>query len=151
VVRTRAFNHCGPGQSAEYVVGSLTRQLAVAELAGKRAVTLRVGALDVSRDFTDVRDVVRAYLMAAGLDPAAYNVCSGCSVSVRDLIERLRDCTDLEVSASTDAELLRPVDATEVRGAPDRLAAATGWSPEVPLERSVRDAVDAWRARLQSQ
>ena len=148
VVRTRAFNHAGPGQSDEYVVGTLTRQVAEAELAGREAVVLRTGNVSSARDFTDVRDVVRAYAAAVDLPPGAYNVCSGRAVSVRELIDLLRRCSRVEIRHEVDPGRVRPHDVPEVRGSPARLRAATGWSPEIPLERTLRDALDAWRARL---
>ena len=77
VIRLRPFNHTGPGQSDEYVLGSLAHQVADAEAAGASEVVLRTGDVSSARDFTDVRDVVRAYVLAASVDPGAYNVCSG--------------------------------------------------------------------------
>lgn len=155
VLRMRAFNHAGPGQSDGYVVGTLTRQVAEAELAGAAAVTLRTGNVEAARDFTDVRDVVRAYAAAAGAEAGSaareggvLNVCSGSAVSVRELIELLRGVTPVEIRHEIDPARLRPVDVPEVRGSFERLAAATGWAPEIPLERTLRDAIDEWRARL---
>jgi GDP-4-dehydro-6-deoxy-D-mannose reductase len=148
VVRTRAFNHAGPGQSDEYVVGTLTRQVAEAEAAGLSEVALRTGSPDSKRDFTDVRDVVRAYAQAAQLPPSAYNVCSGRSVSVGTLVKMLRGCARVKLRHEIDPERIRPHDVPELRGTADRLRSATGWTPEIPLERTVADALDAWRTRL---
>ena len=148
VVRTRAFNHAGPGQSSAYVVGSLTRQVAEAELEGRSEAVLRTGSLDTSRDFTDVRDVVRAYVLAAELDPGAYNVCSGRSLSVGELVELLRASTELPLRAEVDPARLRPHDPPEIRGGAERLRAATGWAPTIPLERTVADGLAWWRTRL---
>jgi GDP-4-dehydro-6-deoxy-D-mannose reductase len=148
VVRTRAFNHAGPGQSEEYVVGTLTRQVAEAEAAGSSSVVLRTGNVDSARDFTDVRDVARAYVAAAELPPGAYNVCSGRAVSVRELIELLRAAASIEIRHEVDPARVRAHDVPEVRGSAERLRAATGWSPEIPLERTVADALEEWRRRL---
>jgi GDP-4-dehydro-6-deoxy-D-mannose reductase len=148
IVRTRAFNHAGPGQSEEYVVGTLTRQVAEAEAAGMSEVVLRTGNVDSARDFTDVRDVVRAYVAAVGLEPGAYNVCSGHAASVRELIELLRAAARVEIRHEMDPERVRPHDVPEIRGSAERLCAATGWAPEIPLERTVADALDEWRRRL---
>lgn len=150
VVRTRAFNHAGPGQSDEYVLGTLTRQVAEAENAGAGEVTLRTGTLEPRRDFTDVRDVVRAYAAAIELPPGAYNVCSGRSVSIGELVELVGGSTPLEVRHEIDTERRRPREIAEIRGSPARLRELAGWEPEVPLERTVRDAIDAWRARIAS-
>jgi GDP-4-dehydro-6-deoxy-D-mannose reductase len=148
VVRTRAFNHAGPGQSDEYVLGTLTRQVAEAEGEGRPELTLRVGNLDSARDFTDVRDVVRAYTAAAKLPADVYNVCSGRSVTVRELVEALRGVTDVDLHVEVDPGRVRAHDVPEIRGSAERLRALTGWAPEIPLERTLRDAVAAWRERL---
>jgi GDP-4-dehydro-6-deoxy-D-mannose reductase len=148
VVRARAFNHAGPGQSDDYVVGTLTCQAARAELEGRSEVTLRVGNLESARDFTDVRDVARAYVAASGVPAGAYNVCSGRAVSVRELIDVLRRVAKVEVRSEVDAERMRGHDVPEIRGSAERLRAATGWGPEIPLEHTLRDALAAWRERL---
>ena len=148
VVRVRAFNQAGPGQSDEYVVGTLTRQVAEAELAGSDEVLLHTGNVEARRDFTDVRDVVRAYATGPALPSGAYNVCSGRSTSVLELIEMVRACARISVRHEVDPARLRPNDVPEIRGSAERLRAATGWEPEIPIERTVEDALDAWRARL---
>ena len=149
VVRTRTFNHAGPGQSEEYVVGTLTRQVAEAELSGAGAAVLRVGNLDAARDFTDVRDVVRAYAALVELPAGAYNVCSGSSVSVASLVELLGRVARVEVRAEVDAGRVRSHEVPEIRGSAARLQEATGWRPEIPLERTLADALAGWRERLQ--
>jgi GDP-4-dehydro-6-deoxy-D-mannose reductase len=148
VVRMRPFNHAGPGQSDDYVVGTLTRQVAEAEAAGRDEVVLRTGNPDSARDFTDVRDVARAYVAAASLDGGAFNVASGRAVTVRDLIELLRGASRLPVRHEVDPARLRAHDVPEVRGSAARLREATGWRPEIPLERTVADALEDWRERL---
>jgi GDP-4-dehydro-6-deoxy-D-mannose reductase len=149
VARTRAFNHAGPGQSDDYVVGTLTRQVAEAEAAGAAEVVLRTGNPDVRRDFTDVRDVVRAYCAAIELEPEIYNVASGRTACVRDLIALIEPLTDLRIRHEVDSERVRPTDVPEIRGSAERLRAASGWEPECPLERTVADALDRWRVELQ--
>ena len=144
----RAFNHAGPGQSDEYVVGTLTRQVAEAEAAGAAEVVLRTGNPDSARDFTDVRDVVRAYVAAADLEPGAYNVCSGRIATVRDLIAMVSEAATLPVRHEVDPERVRAHDVPEVRGTAELLRAATGWAPEIALERTVADALEAWRQEL---
>jgi GDP-4-dehydro-6-deoxy-D-mannose reductase len=148
VVRTRAFNHAGPGQSDTYVVATLARQVAEAEAEGRDAVVLRTGNVDVARDFTDVRDVVRAYSAAVALEPAAYNVCSGRSVTIREVIEMLRASARIEVEHEVDPERLRPHEIQEIRGSARLLEEATGWRPQIELERTVADALDDWRTRV---
>jgi GDP-4-dehydro-6-deoxy-D-mannose reductase len=148
VVRMRPFNHAGPGQSEDYVVGTLTRQVAEAEAAGRDEVLLRTGNPESARDFTDVRDVARAYAAAAALDGGAFNVASGRAVTVRDLIELVRAASRLPVRHEIDPARVRAHDVPEVRGSAARLREATGWRPEIPLERTVADALENWRERL---
>jgi GDP-4-dehydro-6-deoxy-D-mannose reductase len=148
VVRLRPFNHTGPGQSDDYVVGTLTRQVAEAEAAGLAEAMVRTGNPDSARDFSDVRDVARAYLLAAGLEPGVYNVASGRAVSVRELIELVRAAARIPVRHEVDPARVRAHDVPEVRGSAERLHAATGWTPEIPLDQTVADALDSWRRRL---
>ena len=148
VVRVRAFNHAGPGQSDEYVVGTLTRQVAEAELSGASEALLRTGNPDAARDFTDVRDVVRAYVEAATLTPDAYNVCRGSAVSVEELIELVRDAADIPVRHEVDPARVRAHDVPEIRGSAARLRTRTGWMPRIPLEQTVSDALGEWRRAL---
>jgi GDP-4-dehydro-6-deoxy-D-mannose reductase len=148
IVRARAFNHAGPGQSSEYVLGTLTRQVAGAEAAGAAEVVLRTGNPNSARDFTDVRDVVRAYRAAAELPAGVYNVCSGRATSVRQLVELVTRVSTVRVRHEVDPERVRAHDVPELRGSAERLRAACGWRPEIPLERTVADALEAWRRAL---
>ena len=145
VVRARAFNHAGPGQSDTYVIGTLTRQVADAEAAGEREVTLRTGNPDSARDFTDVRDVVAAYGLAVDLEPGAYNVASGRAVAVSELIEVVRRQTELEVNHEVDDARVRSHDVREVRASAAKLYEATGWEPQIALDQTVSDALAHWR------
>ncbi len=147
VVRTRSFNHAGPGQSDEYVVGTIARQIAAAELAGEPAL-LRTGNPDSARDFTDVRDVVRAYAAVTELPPGAYNVCSGRTATVRQLVELTRAAARVEVRHEIDPARVRAHDVPEIRGSAERLRAATGWEPSIPLAQTVADALEGWRDQL---
>jgi GDP-4-dehydro-6-deoxy-D-mannose reductase len=148
IVRTRAFNHAGPGQGDDYVVGTLTRQVAEAEARGAAEVVLRTGNPDSARDFTDVRDVAQAYRAAAELPPGVYNVCSGRAASVRELVDLVSRVSTLPVRHEIDAERVRAHDVPELRGSAERLRAASGWRPEIPLERTVADALEEWRRQL---
>lgn len=145
VVRVRAFNHLGPGQSDRFVAAALAARIAKNERSG--AGTVPVGNLQARRDFTDVRDVVRAYRLLAerGACGEAYNVCSGASLSVGELAEALVARATRPMRLVADDELLRPVDVAEVRGDPSKLHAATGWRPEVKLPRTLDDVLDYWR------
>jgi GDP-4-dehydro-6-deoxy-D-mannose reductase len=148
VVRMRPFNHAGPGQSDEYVLATLARQVAEAEASGHAEALLRTGDVSTGRDFSDVRDVVRAYALAARAEPGAYNVCSGRATRIAELIEMLAEAATVPVRHEVDPARLRASDARELRGSYDRLAAATGWRPEIPLEQTVRDTLDWWRGRV---
>jgi GDP-4-dehydro-6-deoxy-D-mannose reductase len=141
VIRPRAFNHAGPGQRPTYAVASFARQVA----EGGRVVT---GNPDARRDYTDVRDVVRAYrLLAERAEPGVYNVCSGRTASARELVAALAEAAGVEVEHVVDPALMRPHEVMEVRGAYEKLYAATGWEPEIPLAQTVADTLAWWRAR----
>lgn len=146
VVLLRAFNHAGPGQSADYVLSSLAKQIAAAESANASEVALRTGDPSSARDFTDVRDVVRAYALAATLERGTYNVCSGHATKVAELVEMFAEHAAIPVRHEVDPHRLRAHDARAMRGSNARIRAATGWGPEIPLERTVRDTLDWWRA-----
>jgi GDP-4-dehydro-6-deoxy-D-mannose reductase len=148
VVRLRPFNHTGPGQTDDYVVGTLTRQVAEAEAAGREEALVRTGNPDSARDFSDVRDVARAYVAAATLDSGVYNVASGKAVSVRELIELVRAAARIPVRHEVDPARVRAHDVPEVRGSAERLRASTGWRPEIPLDQTIADALEAWRRKL---
>lgn len=148
VVRTRSFNHFGPGQSDAYVVATFARQIAEAEQRGDEGVTVRTGELAARRDFTDVRDVVRAYtLLLERAEPGAYNVCSGVSRSAADILAALASESDVRVESQVDPARVRANEVMEIRGSNDRLTEATGWRPEIPFEQTVRDTLDWWRSR----
>jgi len=147
VVRVRAFNHLGPGQSDRFVAAALAARIAQNERTGVDIVP--VGNLQARRDFTDVRDVVRAYRLLAerGACGEAYNVCSGASLSVGELAEALVARAARPMRLVADDRLLRPVDVAEVRGDPSKLHAATGWRPEVKLGQTLDDLLD-YRRRV---
>jgi GDP-4-dehydro-6-deoxy-D-mannose reductase len=150
VVRTRAFNHAGPGQSDDYVIGTITRQIAEAEAAGEREVVLRTGNPESARDFTDVRDVVAAYALAIDAPRGVYNVASGRAVTVRELVETAQRETDIGIRHEVDQARIRRHDVREVRGEAAKLRKATGWQPEIPLERTIADALEHWRRALRA-
>jgi GDP-4-dehydro-6-deoxy-D-mannose reductase len=154
VLRTRAFNHAGPGQRDSYVVSNLARQIAEAEASPDNAgyVEVVTGNLDVKRDFTDVRDVVRAYwLLLEHARAGVYNVCSGRSVAISGILGKLAGYTQLEVGTRTDPKRLRRLDVTEIQGSHERLSHATGWQPEISLEQTLQELLDWWRARTRAE
>jgi GDP-4-dehydro-6-deoxy-D-mannose reductase len=141
IVRARAFNHAGPGQGDAYALSSFARQAA----AG--ATTIRTGRPDTRRDYTDVRDVVRAYrlLAACGEAGGVYNVCSETSTSAAELVELVAAAVGRELAVEVVPDRVRAHEVLEVRGSAARLQAATGWEREIPLARTARDAVVWWR------
>jgi GDP-4-dehydro-6-deoxy-D-mannose reductase len=145
----RAFNHTGPGQSDAFAASSFARQIAEAEASGAERLALRTGNLDVERDFSDVRDIARAYVALGDREfTGLLNACSGRAVPVRALVDHLAAASELEVVAETDAERVREGEAPRVYGSHDALTAETGWEPEIPLERTVGDLLEWWRERV---
>jgi GDP-4-dehydro-6-deoxy-D-mannose reductase len=141
VVVARPFNHIGPGQSASFFVPAIARRLVEARRSGQVEVT--VGNLAARRDFTDVRDVVRAYRLLArhGSSGVVYNVCTGRDVAVHDVADELRDLVYPEAQFVEDTSLTRPLDLPVLRGDPTRLREGTGWRPEIELATTLRDVV----------
>jgi GDP-4-dehydro-6-deoxy-D-mannose reductase len=149
VVRTRSFNHAGPGENDGSVLSHFARQIAAAEADGSSPIRVRTADTRPTRDFTDVRDVARAYWLALDRAPAGvYNVCSGEAISVADILAALARLTDTPVEPTTDPALLRKREVMEMRGSAERLTQATGWRPELPFERTLEDTLGFWRDRL---
>ena len=150
IVRVRPFNHAGPGQSPTFVLSSLARQAAQARRANARVVRIVTGNPHTRRDFTDVRDVVRAYrLLAETGNPGVYNVSSGSSVSTTDQLNMLADLiAPMRIDHVVDPALIRPHEVMDRRGSHERLTADTGWAPEIPLPQTMADTVAWWETRL---
>jgi GDP-4-dehydro-6-deoxy-D-mannose reductase len=148
-VRMRFFNHCGPRQPARFVVSSLARQIAEVE-AGLRPPEIKVGDVEVRRDFVDVRDAARAYWLAAtrGEPGEAYNVAGGKARAIREVLELLLKLTDAKVEVVTDPARLRPTELQVLEGDATRFREATGWRPEIPFERTLADTLDYWREHV---
>lgn len=146
VIHARAFNHAGPGQEPIYAIANFARQLAEGLEAGADPVEIVTGSPDTRRDFTDVRDVVRAYrALAEHAEPGFYNVCSGVTRSARELVAALAEVAGVPVEHRVDPARVRAHEVHEIRGASDRLTAATGWRPEIPLAETLRDTLAYWR------
>ncbi|MCZ6767299.1 MAG: GDP-mannose 4,6-dehydratase [bacterium] len=149
VVSTRSFNHTGAGRPDTFVLSSFARQV-VEIKKGKRKPVVNVGNIDVKRDFSDVRDVSRAYvlLLDGGESGQIYNVCSGTSRSLREILERLAELAGIELRIEVDKERLRAADIRELRGDASRLIAATGWQQSIPFDDTLQSLLDEWDARL---
>jgi GDP-4-dehydro-6-deoxy-D-mannose reductase len=151
VVRPRAFNHAGPGQPPLFALASFARQVAIGLEAGDDPVRVVSGNPDARRDFTDVRDVVAAYrALAAAGEPGIFNICSGRAASARELVAALGEAAGVAVEHVVDDALVRGHEVMEVRGSYARLAAATGWEPAIPLERTLADTVAWWRSEIRA-
>jgi len=148
VVRTRGFNHTGPRRGDVFVTSNFARQIARIEL-GHTAPVIRVGNLDAVRDFTDVRDMVRAYWLAVtrARPGEAYNIATGVGITIRELLERLIALAQVEVTIETDPTRLRPSDVEILIGDSSKFRADTGWEPRVPFEQTLSDTLDFWRER----
>ena len=142
VVVARAFQHEGPGRDERFAVGSWARQIAELELAD--GGELQVGDLSAQRDLTDVRDVCRAYrlLLDRAVPAGTYNIASGRTVRLTEIVELLVELAQVPVSVALDPERLRPSDVEVVWGDSTKLREATGWKPEIPLEQTLADTLD---------
>lgn len=149
IVRTRAFNHTGPRRGDVFVTSNFARQLVEVE-RGKREPVLRVGNLDAVRDFTDVRDVVRAYGLALekGTPGEVYNIASGQGIRIRDMLGKLISLSRAEVRVEPDPQRMRPSDVELLVGSAEKFNKATGWKPEIPFERTLEDLMEYWRDRI---
>ncbi|HYI62977.1 MAG TPA: GDP-mannose 4,6-dehydratase [Acidimicrobiales bacterium] len=148
VMRVRAFNHLGPGQADKFLASALASRIAGAERDGRQV--LSIGDLSPRRDFTDVRDVVRAYRLLAerGEPGEAYNVCSGTDLAVQQVADVLLGLSEATLRLETDPDLLRPVEIPVLRGSHAKLTAATGWEPEIAIEDTLAELLADWRTRL---
>ena len=151
VIRTRGFNHTGPRRGDVFVTSNFAHQVASIE-AGDREPVIRVGNLEAIRDFTDVRDMVRAYWLAVqkGRPGEVYNIASGRGVRIRDLLDQLIALAQVEVRVEVDPDRLRPSDVEVLIGDTGKFEADTGWRPEIPFETTLRDTLQYWRDRLQA-
>ena len=148
VVRTRAFNHTGPRRGDVFVTSNFAKQIAEIE-AGQRPPVIHVGDLNPKRDFTDVRDIVRAYWLS--LEHCSlgevYNVASGKAYRIKEVLKILLDNSGQDIEVVEDPERLRPSDVPLLLGDNSRFCKATGWIPEIPFEQTAKDLLDYWRER----
>lgn len=152
LVRARPFNHAGPEQRPIFIMASLARQAAEAVLSGADSLRIVTGNPDTRRDFTDVRDVIRAYrLLADSEEPGVFNVCTGHSISAADQVRLVRELIDpIEVEHVVDPGRVRAHEVMDLRGSHELLTAATGWEPEIPVRQTMADAIEWWKRKLSS-
>ena len=151
-VRVRPFHHIGPGQSPSFVASDFAKQIAEAE-AGLREPVMHVGNLEARRDFTDVRDMVRAYYLALtrGKPGQVYNIGAERSYSIRELLDMLLALSSADITVEQDPSRLRPSDVPELLCDCSRFRAQTGWKAEIPLERTLEDTLDYWRTQVRNK
>ncbi|MCU1284844.1 MAG: GDP-6-deoxy-D-mannose reductase [Acidobacteriales bacterium] len=143
IIIARPFNHIGPGQNENFVIPNFARQITEIK-RGLREPVLNVGNIDVARDFTDVRDVVRAYrlLLEFGANGESYNVCSGVQTSIRFLIQKLLEITSVSAEIKHGKDRYRIAEQTRMVGNAEKLCRATGWTPQITLEQSLNSILE---------
>jgi GDP-4-dehydro-6-deoxy-D-mannose reductase len=148
VTVARAFNHFGPRQSPFFAASGFARRIADIE-RGRWQPEISVGNLDARRDLTDVRDTVRAYklIVERGQPGRAYNVCSGKALAIRELLDLLLAHARVPVTVKVDPARLRPNDTPLLLGDPSRLRDELGWEPQIPIEQTINDLLEYWRAQ----
>ena len=149
VMMVRAFNHIGPNQAPIFVVADFCKQVAEME-AGMREPIMQVGNLSAKRDFTDVRDVVRAYglLVQYGKAGETYNVGSGLAIAIEQILQMIVSKSALDIQIEIDPEKLRPVDVPIIEADTQKLVQTTGWKREISLEQTIQETLDYWRKEV---
>ena len=148
-VVTRAFNHTGPRRGEVFVTSNFAKQIAEIE-KGKKEPIIHVGNLEAKRDFSDVRDIVKAYLLAAEKcdNGEIYNICSGKAWAISEVLDMLIKMSNVKVDVKQDPSRLRPSDVPNLVGDYTKFKEKTGWKPEIPFEITLRDLLDYWRERV---
>jgi len=149
IVFARPFNHIGPGQSDRFVISNFAKQIIEIKL-GRRESVLFVGDVDVSRDFTDVRDIIKAYvsLLGQGLNGETYNICSGEERTIQSLLSTMLDLAKVDAEIQRDVNRLRLSEQRRVQGDFSKLRKDTGWSPTISMKKTLQDILDYWEELL---
>lgn len=149
IIRTRAFNHSGPRRGEYFACSNFAKQIAMIE-NGKRRPIIYVGNLDAKRDFTDVRDMVKAYwlLMIKGKPGDVYNISSGKTYSIKQVLNILLKMSKVKIEVKQDPERMRPSDVPILLGDCSKMRKLTGWKPEIPFEKTLKDILEYWRGRV---
>jgi GDP-4-dehydro-6-deoxy-D-mannose reductase len=152
VVRVRPFNHIGPRQRLGFVAPDFASQIAAAEL-GLQPPVIRVGNLEARRDFSDVRDIVRAYvsLITAGEPGEVYNAGAGESHAIQEVLDTLLAMSETTIEIQEDPARMRPSEVPEVVCDPSRIRQKIGWETEIPFEQSLKDVLAYWRAETREK
>jgi len=149
IIRTRGFNHTGPRRGDTFVTSNFAKQIAMIE-KGKIDSVIKVGNLDAERDWTDARDMVKAYLLSVEKCDAGdvYNICSGKGVVIRDMLNMLLGMSKVKVEVVQDPARMRPSEVPILIGDNSKFVAKTGWKPEIPFEKTMEDLLNYWRERV---
>jgi GDP-4-dehydro-6-deoxy-D-mannose reductase len=149
VVRTRGFNHTGPRRGDVFVTSNFAKQVASIEASLQEPV-IKVGNLEAVRDFTDVRDMVRAYWLAVtkARPGEAYNIATGVGITIQELLDRLLALSEVEVRVEQDPARMRPSDVVRLIGDASKFRADTGWEPRIPFDQTLQDVLGYWREQL---
>lgn len=149
LMMVRAFNHIGPGQAPMFVVSDFCKQVAEIEKGLKEPV-MKVGNLAAKRDFTDVRDVVKAYvkLIQSGLAGETYNVGSGSAKEIREILNLIVSMSTVKIDVEIDPNKIRPVDVPIIEADISKINELTGWKPQIPLEQTINETLEYWRAHV---
>ena len=150
IVHTRSFNHIGAYQSSDFVLSSFARQIIMQQQMGLREIELSVGNIEVTRDFTDVRDVVKAYylLLQKGKAGEVYNICSNQPVILKDLLRIFEALTGTKIRCVLDPDSFHPSENKQVFGSYAKMNRETGWTPEIPIESTLADLLNYWSGKL---
>jgi GDP-4-dehydro-6-deoxy-D-mannose reductase len=151
-IRVRPFNHIGPGQTEHFVTAAFARQVALIEV-GKQEPVIYVGNLEAERDFTDVRDMVRAYHLAItmGEPGEVYNIGYGKGYSIQWVLDTLVAMSSVKVEVKQDSARMRPADIPSLVCNPAKFRARTGWQPRIPIEQTLKDILDYWREKVSTE
>lgn len=149
IIRTRGFNHSGPRRGEVFVCSDFAKQIAKIEKK-KQEPVIHVGNLEAIRDFTDVRDMVKAYWLATekGEPGEVYNICSGKGYKIKEVLDILLKLTKEKIEIKKDPKRMRPSDVPVLVGDCKKFRKATGWKPEIPFEKTLEDLLNYWRGRV---
>lgn len=147
IYRVRPFNHVGPGQSPNFVISAFAKR--IVDIEKGREKSMKIGNLSAKRDFTDVRDMVKAYVLAIEKGEAGdvYNIGSGLSFRISEILEKLKNLSNINIKTEEDPDLMLPSDNPELRCDNSKFVNLTGWEMEVPIEKTLKDTLDYWREK----
>lgn|SRR3989338_4195332 len=149
IIIARSFQHAGPGQQPIYAISDFAKQIAEIEKKIREPV-IKVGNIDVKRDFTDIRDVVKAYLLAIEkcTDGETYNICSGKPHSIGEILQKMVSYTDAKIKIIQDPAKIRTNNIPILQGDCTKFMECTGWRPEIPIEDTLKDTLNFWRNKV---